>query len=104
MTPRTPAAALRAIADELIEAKGLVATAPYEAILRVNRAINAMVESDDVGFGEFIGPFASLREGQESMAHDDEPGPLEAACDAAARLLQGVAARIEGEATDAESA
>lgn len=101
MTPRTPAAAaLRAIADDLMEAMSLARTAPHEAIRRADAAINAMVEAEAMTARAFIGPFALLREGQEALSHDGDPGPLEAACAAAARLLQGIAARIEGEGED----
>lgn len=105
MTPRTPAAAaLRAIADDLMEARRYVGVHTKEAM----EAVPTMVGDAIIQMGyceelhssdDYDRIVANLGDGVPLNIVD--PLILKGYLYAAARLLQGIAARIEGEAEDA---
>lgn len=102
MTHRTPAADLRAIADELMEARRYVRTHPHETRDCVARKAVDIGKHPRVVDTTYLRIRANLSDGLAMIQVD--PLILEGHLYAAARLLQGVAARIEGEGDDAESA
>lgn len=100
MTPRTPAAAaLRAIADDLMEAACQVEPNLWRARRRAADAYQRIIRCNMLTHADFRAVAGHL-EAFEKPAF--LPGEGENRLYAAARLLQVVAARVEGEGDDAE--
>lgn len=101
-TPASEVAALRGIADELMEARRYVRSKPDHAKAMAKRAMNDIHGSlSGASFTPYVAiPWArivaNLDDGLAAIRHD--PLVLEGHLYAAARLLQSIARRLEGEA------
>jgi hypothetical protein len=99
VTPRTPAAAaLRAIADELMDARRYVRTHVDHVRSQVQLQLDRAWARNEVDAADYDRIRSNLADGLDLIVVD--PLILEGHLYAAARLLQGVAARIEGEGED----